>query len=215
MRSGDRHGAGRIRRRVDHDRARARADLALDRFGSILKAVLLRHPDVDRPALGIADEIRVTRVVRIAQDHLVARIQQVSEEQQHGGRGAGRDEDLIRRDRHTVGARIVLGDRLSERQDPEAMGVARPTVLDRTGQRVSNDRRRLEVGLAELQVHDVDAGALELLRALGDLDGQERLDLLDAPRERHARLLLTRWRAVRICQSMPGPCRKTPTLLPA
>ena len=95
------------------------------------------------------------------------------------------------------------------------MRVARPPILDRARQGVANRRRRLEVGLAELEVDDVVAGALELLGSLRDLDGEKRLDLLDTPRERHERRLPTRRRACTICQSMPGPWRSTPTLLPA
>ena len=108
----------------------------------------------------------------------------------------------------------MLRDRFAEREDAEAVRVARPTVLDRARQGIAHGRRRLEIGLAELEVHHVDAGALELLGAFRDLDGEKRLDLLDPPCERHGRLLPTRRRACKICQSIPGPWRNTPTLLP-
>ncbi len=94
------------------------------------------------------------------------------------------------------------------------MRVTRPTVLDRAREGVADDRWRLEVWLAELEVNHVDAGPLELLGSFGHLDREKRLDLLDPPSERHARLLIRR-RAIMICQSMPGPCRSTLTLLPA
>src|SRR5262249_52006251 len=177
--------------------------------------VLFGDADVDRPALGVLDEVRIARVVGIAQHHLVAGIEKVAEQEQHRRRGTGCDEDLVGRDRHPVGPRVVLHDRLPERQDPEAVRVARPPVLDRARQGVAHRRGRLEVGLAELEVDHVDAGALELLRPLRDLDGQERLDLLDPPRERHAPPRPTRPRAAMICHTMPGPRRSPPTLLPA
>ncbi len=75
------------------------------------------------------------------------------------------------------------------------MRVAGPTVLDRARQGVAHGRRRLEIGLAELEVDHVDAGALELLGPLRDFDGEKRLDLLDPPRERHERPRPTRRRA--------------------
>ena len=212
---GRQHGAGGIGGRIDHDRSGPRADPALDRFGSILKAVLLRHADVDRLSLGVADEVRIARIVGIAQDDLVPGIQQMPEEQQHGRRGAGRDENLIRRDRHAVRARVVLRDRFPQRQDSEAVRVPCTAVPDRAREGVTNDRRRLEVGLAELEVDHVDASPLELLGPLGHLDRQKWLDVLDPPRERHDRLRVTLLRALRICQSIPGPCRRTRTLLPA
>ena len=130
------------------------------------------------------------------------------------GEVPGCDEDLIRRDRHAVCLRVVLRDRFAKRQDSEAVRVACATVLIARAS-VADGGRRFEVGLAELEVDHVDAGALELLRSFGDFDGQERLDLLDPPRERHGRLLPTLRRACTICQSMPGPWRSTPTLLPA
>ena len=136
------------------------------------------------------------------------------EEKQHRRRGAGRHEDLIRRNRHAVGSRVVLGDRFAERQDPETVRVPGPAVLDRALQGVPDDRGRLEVRLAELEVHDIDAGALELLGPLGHFDRQEGFDVPDSSSECHERPL-TRDRAFRICQSIPGPCRKNPTLLSA
>ena len=124
-------------------------------------------------------------------------------------------EDLIGRDRHAVRSGVVLRDRFTKRQDPQAVRVARPAVLDRAGEGVADDRRRLEIRLAELEMHDVDPGALELLGSLRDLDGEKRLDLLDPARERHGPRLPTFRLAWAICQSIPGPWRRTPTLLPA
>jgi hypothetical protein len=77
----------------------------------------------------------------------------------------------------------VLGDRLTQREDSEGVGVAGAPVLERLLGRLADDRRRLEVRLAELQVDDVDPLPLEGLGALEDLDGQERLDLLRTARE--------------------------------
>ena len=202
---GRQNRSSRIGGRVDHDRPSSRADPILDRFGPVLEAVLFGDAHVDRLPLGVADEVRIARVVGIAQDHLVAGIQEVTEQEQHGGRGARRDENLVWRDRHAVRPRVVLRDRFAKRQNTEAMRVAGPPVLDRASQGIADGRRSLEVGLTELEVDHVEAGALELLGALGDFDGEKRLDLLDPPRERHGCRLPTLRRACRICQNMPGP----------
>src|SRR5439155_16716063 len=78
---------------------------------------------------------------------------------------------------------------------------------------LADHRGRLEVRLAQLEMHDIDARALERLRPLPHLHREERLDLSDPPREAHRRLP-ARSLAVTICQNIPGPCRSTPTLLP-
>src|SRR5207245_4314848 len=116
---------------------------------------------------------------------------------------------------HAGRARVVLRDRFAQWQDSGAVRVPCTAVLERAGEGVSNDRRRLEVGLAELEVDHVDAGPLELPGPLGHLDREKGLDFLDPPRERHEHLRLTLPRARRICQSITGPCCSTPTLLPA
>ena len=93
---GGQHGARGIRRRVDHDGPRPSGEPLADRLGPVLEAVFLGHPDVDRSSVGVSDEVRVARVIRVAQHDLVAGIEQVAEEEQHRRRGAGRDQDLIR-----------------------------------------------------------------------------------------------------------------------
>ena len=197
-------GAGRIRGRVDQDGLRARSDPLADRLRTILEAVVLGDPHVDGRALGVADEVRVAGVVRIAQDDLVGRIEKVAEDEEHRRRRSRRDEDLVRRDRDAVGRQVVLGDRLAERQDAEAVRVASVTVLDRLLERLADHRWRLEVRLAELEVDHVDARPLERLRALSHLDREERLDLPDPPREAHPALPALRL-ARTICHSIPGP----------
>ena len=63
------------------------------------------------------------------------------------------------------------------------MRVLRPAVADGPHRGLSHHLRRLEVGLAELEVHDIVPLALELLRALEHLDRQKRGDLLGPLRE--------------------------------
>src|SRR5437867_6635056 len=205
------HGSGWISGRVDHDRPGARAEPPPDRVGPILEPVFLSHSDVDRPSVCVPDEVRIARVVRIAQHDLVARIQEVAEEELHRWGGAGRHQNLIGRDGYTVRRRVVFRDRFAERQDSETVRVARTAVLDRTLQGLTDHRGGFEVRLTELEVDHIDAGPLELLCPLGHFDRPDGLDLLDSPRKRH-RCLPIRSRARTIFHSIPAPCRRTPTL---
>ena len=63
------------------------------------------------------------------------------------------------------------------------MRVLRPALSDGPHGGLSHHLRRLEVGLPELEVHDLVPLALELLRALEHLDRQKRGDLLGPLRE--------------------------------
>ncbi len=72
----------------------------------------------------------------------------------------------------------------------------------------------LEIRLAELEVHDVGAAALQGLGAFGDLHGEERLDRQRALRPSHDKPL-SRRRTRRISRAINGPCRRMPTLPPA
>src|SRR2546422_4571113 len=99
---------------------------------------------------------------------LVARVEEVAEEEEHRRRGPRGHEDLVRRDADAVRRRVVRGDRLAQGEDAEAVRVARAAVLDRLLDRLTDHRRRLEVRLAELEVHDVHARALECLRPFSD-----------------------------------------------
>ena len=177
------HGAGRVGRRVDEDALGPRGEAGRHRVRPELEGVRLLHRHVDRHAARELHELRIAGVVGVGEDHLVARVDQRAEEQQHRGRGARGHQDLVRRYRHAVAGVVVLGDRLAQRQDPEGVGVAGAPVLERLLGRLADDGRRVEVRLPELQVDDVDPLPLEGLGALEDLDGQERLDLLGAARD--------------------------------
>ena len=109
----------------------------------------------------------------------------MAEEEEHRRRGPRGDENLVRRHVDAVRRQVVLGDRLAQRKDAEAVRVARAAVLDRLLDRLADHRGRLEVRLAELEMHDIDARALERLRPLPHLHREERLDLPDPPREAH------------------------------
>ena len=75
---------------------------------------------------------------------------------------------------------------------PEKVGL---NLIAYYRERFDDMRRSLEVGLAELQVHDVDPLPLERLRPIADLDGEERLDLAHPWRQAHYRHIRRRARA--------------------
>ena len=118
--------------------------------------------------------------MRVREDDLVPRGQEPREEQQHRRRRARRHQHLVGRHGDAIGLLVVLGDRLAEGQDAEAVGVLRPTVADGSDGGLAHYLRCLEVGLAELEVHHLVSLTLELLRPLEHLDRQERSDLVGA-----------------------------------
>jgi hypothetical protein len=182
-----------------------------------LEAVRLLHVDEHGVGLREPHEFGITGIMRVRQDHLVAALEQGAEEQQHGRRRPRSDEDLVGRDAHPVARLVVLGDGLAQGQDAEGVRVAGAPVLEGLLGGFADDRRRLEVGLAELEMDHVGPLALEGLGALEHLHGQEGLDLLrpagdHPPASRAARAI--RRRAATICASMRGPSLSTPTLEP-
>ena len=209
---GSEHGPGRVAGRVDQDGFRPGTDAPGHGVGSQLKPVMARDPDGGRNASGIADEVRIAGVIRIRQHDLVAGVEKMAEQEQHGGRGAGRDEDALGRDVDTVRHAVVLGDRLAKREDAQAVGVLGAAILQSLLRCVSDDSGRFEVGLAELQVNHVDAPPLEVFCPLAHLDGEEWLDQRAA--RRHHPVFPKRLRARRICHIMRGPSRRTLDLLP-
>jgi len=104
---------------------------------------------------------------------------------------------------YVIGPRVVLGDRLAQLADAETMRVARAAVLSAFSRAVAHHRRRLEVRLAVLEMHDIDSARSKVPARSADLDGEKRLDLADATRDarlqRRRSSRATRSRAVMIC----------------
>src|SRR3972149_1911271 len=70
---------------VDPARVGGGGEPLADRLRTVLEGVLLGGADVDRPPLRVADEVRVARVVGIAQDAPVARIEGGAEPEEDRG----------------------------------------------------------------------------------------------------------------------------------
>ncbi len=177
------HRARGIRRRAQDDGAGPLREDCPHGRGVDAPAVLRARGDEDRRAAADADEVRVAGIVRRGHDDLVAGRDQQREHQQHGRRRAVGDEDAARIDACAGPLPVVFGDGFAQREQAAAVGVPRlafgegaPAGLDGLG-------RRREVGLADLEMHHVRAGRLELDGALEHLHREERLDSLDASGE--------------------------------
>ena len=104
-------------------------------------------------------------------------VEQRAEEQQHRGRRARGHQDLLGPSRRSGCGQVWRSPRATAgSRGCGRSGCARPRPS-------RPPRATAGVGLAELQVNDVDALPLERLGRAEDLDGQERLDLLRAPRD--------------------------------
>ncbi|OPZ76310.1 MAG: hypothetical protein BWY79_01680 [Actinobacteria bacterium ADurb.Bin444] len=79
-----------------------------------------------------------------------------------------------------VGAGVVVAHGLAQLRRAQAVGVVGVAPLDSGDAGRFDGLRRVEIGLAQLQVYHLLAGALELLGALQDVHGDERLQAVDA-----------------------------------
>jgi hypothetical protein len=115
--------------------------------------------------------------VRRSEDHLVARLEQEGEDQQHRGRRAARHDHPLRIDVHPRAPAVLEGDRLAQVGEAAAVGVSRLTSAQRLVAGRQDRRWRREVGLADLEVDHLHPGALHLEGALEHFHGEKRLDL--------------------------------------
>ena len=188
QRLGALHRAGRVRWRADHDRARARSNRAPHGVGVERVAALWIRRHEHRHAAAHAYEARVAGIVRRADHHLVPGIDEQREHEQHRRRGAAGHEDPLGVDVHREAPREVGRDRAAQLEQAAAVGVARLPVAQRGDARLHHLGRRREVGLADLEMQDLPARALDREGALHHLHGEERFDLGDprGGRARHA-----------------------------
>jgi len=130
----------------------------------------------------------VTGIAGIGHQDLVARVDiERSYAEQPAGR-ARRDRYPRSRNFTSKFTSIVAGDRVTERIETQRGGVGSATVPDGAHARFHHRRGRGEVGLADLHVHHVTAGALERLRARQHVHHLEGLDFGGAPRRTHGSL---------------------------
>ena len=151
---------------------------------SIRKSYASRSGRSDRRAADIAGHRLVDREARVRVDDLVAVIDQREHGVEHDRLCARRDDHLLGRGLDPLPALHVGDDRLAQRQDAGGGRVVRRSLVqERARRRLGDVARRVEVGLADLQVDHVAAGRLERAGARGGLEGGLRPDPLHAARK--------------------------------
>ena len=175
--------AGRVAGRVDHDRLGPRPDGSANLVGAVSEAVLGTHGNQLGDAAEEGDVVGIRRIAGVGHDDLVARVEQRAKEQEHGRRGALRDDDRLGIDVDPVVGAVPLGERVSQVRVAERLRVVGAAIGHRGLGRARDDRRRREVGVADLKPHDVAAGRLELLGACDQIHHDERADGLRAVRD--------------------------------
>ncbi len=177
MRSADEQGAGGIGRRVDDDGLGAGAQIGAQLLGPQLEAVRFRHRHVAGHPVHQAHEIRVAGVVGVGKEHFVPRVQQPRKDEDHGGRGARGDDELLRLDPNLIFLQVMLAQGLPELDEPLGVGVLGPARGHGPVGRVLHHLGGGVVRLPDLQVDDLLPLALQLLGPLQDVHHQKRGDL--------------------------------------
>ena len=170
--------AGRVLRRVEDDEAGAVAEQRVELVGVEAEPPLLAQRQRHRRRTGEADGRLVDREARVGVDHLVTR---------PGGGEDGEEEERLRtgRDENALGIdgqAARRGDRrrrgLPQHRQPGRLAVMRLARPDRRDPCLRDMLRRLEVGLADLEVDDVPPGRLE---RTGPREHRERALRAEAP----------------------------------
>ena len=177
-------GSGRVVRRVEDEQPRARRDQRGDLLDVHPEVVRLAQRGGDRRAADVARHRLVDREARVRVDDLVAVVDQGEHGVEHDRLCARRDDHLLGRGLDPLPALHVGDDRLAQRRDAGGGRVVRRSLVQQRPRRGLGDvARRVEVGLADLQVDHVAAGRLERTGARGGLEGGLRPDPLHAARK--------------------------------
>jgi len=124
--------------------------------------------------------INLEEAYRLNQD-LVAGIHIERERQQQAAGGAGGYGDPLRGYFSGKDRRVMRGDRLAQRGQPERRGVCAAALAQRPQRRLDHLRRRGEIRLADLHVDHAPARRLELLGAREHVHHDEGLDVGGTP----------------------------------
>ncbi len=155
------HGAGRVVRRVEDQQFRARRDLALQILQVQVEAVLIAERQRHGPRAEEVDQRLVDRERRVGEQHVVAVLEQRHHGVEHDGLAAGRDHDVVGVARDAALGLPLLGDDLAELGQSGRRPVVRPALLQGLRRGVADVLRRIEVGLADLEVDDLPSLRLE------------------------------------------------------
>ena len=177
--------AGRVGRRVEDEQPRPWRDQLLELVEVDPEVVLLADRQADRRAAAEARHRLVDREARVREDDLDARLDQRFDRVEHDRLGARRDDHAVRRGGEALAGGGIRGDRLAQRGQPERRPVVGPAVVERPLRRFADVGRRVEIGLADLEVDDAPTGGLERPGAGRGLEGGLGADRRHAPGELH------------------------------
>ncbi len=159
------------------------------------KPDLLAQRDRDRHAAGEVDDRLVDRESRVGIDALVAATDQRQDGEEHDRLGARGHHDLLGRDRHPARLPDVLGDGLAQLGQAGGGAIVRGVRVERALGGLLDVRRRVEIGLTDLEVHDLAALTLERARPRQHLERRLGPQPSHTFRDVHRVLLLSRWGA--------------------
>ncbi len=175
--------ARRVAGRVDEDGAGARRDQRGEAVGVEREAVRRLQRIADRARVQDVRHRRVVRPAGVGHEQLVAGVEHQQQAGEEAAAAAGRDDDLLGVGLEAVAAAHLLGDRLAQRLDARARGVAGGAAMGGRRGAVDDVRRRREVGVAADQHQRVldrgrDLGHAADARVRGGGDaGRERRHL--------------------------------------
>jgi len=170
--------ACRVGRGVDHHGTGARRDARGDGVRVELEAISGDYGHLYRYPTHEPDDIRVTRIARVREDHLVPGIQHRAEQEQHGRRGPRGDDHLLRMDVDPVRAGIVCRDGLSEGRLPQRMGIVCVALRQGSYSGAPHRFRDVAIRLAHFEMHHVDPRGLDRTGSVVHVHAQKGRHLL-------------------------------------
>ena len=128
-------------------------------------------PDIDEDGTGLEkiDEVGITGVMRVGQNHLVPGFKERREDHEHGRGRAGRDHDVGRRYVHPVLSMVIFGDGFAKFQNTQAVCVVGVAVADGFPSGFLDTFRSIEVWFSDFHMNHVHPGPLDLLGSLQDI----------------------------------------------
>ena len=160
----------RVGRRVEDHHLGLRRHARAEVVGREREVGLLGQRQRHRRGPGPADRGLVDREARVGVDDLVARVARREDAVEQERLGARRDDDRVGVDVNAaVRGKVVRGG-LAQRGDARGGAVVRLAVPQRLGRGLDDMGRRVEIGLADLEVDDALAGGLEGLGAGEDFE---------------------------------------------
>jgi hypothetical protein len=201
-------GAGRVRRRRQQHAARALAPVCRHLLRRELEALLRAARDHRRAAFEGGDEMAVAGIRGVGHQHFVVALDQHRSGQQQRGRGAGGDDDALRRDVEVVHLPVMARDRRAQFGQAGGGRVLQAAVGHRPAGGHDHRGRGAEVRLTDAHADDRTALARQLGGQLADLHHVERRDAVEPRRQALLLVHLISCRpALRWCGPGPPACR--------